>query len=130
MGRVKGESNKLRQEAYIAAYIDCKGVKSQAAKKSGVPRDTAGYWFENEDFRRRIKEAEEVWYDELKASLLKRATDKSDTLGIFFLKAHDPETYDDNIRAKRFLEEIIGKIKESLPVIDLFPQEKLQKPIE
>ena len=86
-------------------------------------------WFKNEDFATAVTEAEDEWYEVLRASLYKRAVEKSDVLGMFFMKARYPEIYDDNYRNKRFQVELIQKVKESLAPIILEPQAKLEKPI-
>ena len=127
----KPERKRLKpiQEQFIIEYVSCGGVKSRAAKKCGVPYITAKMWFKNEEFANAVKEAEDEWYEVLRASLYKRAVEKSDVLGMFFMKARYPEIYDDNYRNKRFQDELIQKVKDSLAPIILEPQAKLDKPL-
>ena len=98
--------NRLKQEQYIAAYIACGGVKLRAAKKVGAAYSNVKLWFEQDEwFKQRIEEAESEWLDGIRAALMKRAIEKSDTAAFFFLKAKYPEIYDDDVRKAKWLAE-------------------------
>lgn len=87
-------------------------------------------WFKNEEFAAAVIEAEDEWYEVLRASLYKRAVEKSDVLGMFFMKARYPETYDDNYRARKLKSEIIDDIRKELPQITIEAQPKLSEPLK
>lgn len=87
-------------------------------------------WFKNEDFVFAVNEAEDEWYEVLRASLYKRAVEKSDVLGMFFMKARQPEIYDDNYRARKLKTEILEDIRRELPQITIEPQPKLSEPLK
>lgn len=131
MPRKDRNATRRDQDRYIEHHVACGGQKTAAAKKAGLEIRNVFRWFQkDEEFRARVKEAEDQLYEKLVAAGLKRAMEKSDTLTIFFLKARYPDIYDDNIRQKRFLDEIVSKVKDSLPVIQLEPEEKLEKPVK
>ena len=118
-----------RQEKFIIEYFNAGGVKIRAARAAEVPYQTVMNWFKDERFVTRITEIEGEWYEELRKEGLARAKSKSDVLLMFFLKARYPEIYDDNYRNKRFQDELIQKVKDSLAPIILEPQAKLDKPL-
>ena len=110
------KSSKIKQDKYIAEYVSNGGVKKHAAKKLKIPYQTVIYWHNNDkEFNERLDAEKSIWYEALKASMMKRAMQKSDTLGIFFLKAEFPEKYDDFVRRNRFMDEIVEEVKKSLP---------------
>lgn len=126
-------ANKIKQAQFIAEYISNGGNKSAAAKTIGINRDTALKWFKNDpDFARRLEEAEEELYEGLKLALLERAKEKSDTLGIFFLKAKYPEIYDDNYRKIRWEQQKEDELRQKypLPQIQIVAEPKLEEPKE
>lgn len=90
--------NHLAQERFIASYVANNGVKLTAAKEADIGYSTVMEWFHDEDFCARVKMAEEIWVDEIKAALRERAKSKSDQAAFFLLKAKEPETYDDRTR--------------------------------
>lgn len=96
----------LRQEEFINEYLSNGGYKSTAAKAIGVHYDTIKSWFrEDKQFKERLSEAEETFYEDLKRIAVSRAKEKSDTLMIFLLKALRPEVYDDNIRKLNYMKD-------------------------
>lgn len=100
------KTNLLAQEQFIAEYLANGGVKLRAANKLKISYSQVKKWFvDDEEFKARIAEAESQWMDGIRAALMKRAMEKSDTAAIFLLKAHDPEQYDDNIRKAKYLNE-------------------------
>lgn len=108
----------VRQTQYIAAHIACNGVKAKAARKSGINIGTVEYWFrENESFARSVKLAEQEICADLIGVGIKRAKERSDVLLMFFCKAFMPEMFDDNVRRKQFIEEIVDEVAKKLPEI-------------
>jgi len=98
---VKKEISRKQRE-YVAVYISNGGNKSAACKVVGCSMRSVLYWHKQKLFKAYVQEQEQQWFDALRAQLMKRAMEKSDTLGIFFLKSHNPELYDDAIRKLKY----------------------------
>ena len=125
------QANKTRQARYIQSHLACYGVKREASRKSGIPLSTIMSWFANDDaFCAEVKEAEDQLYEELFASGIKRAKEKSDTLAIFFLKARYPELYDDNYRKIQWEKNAEAELREKhpLPAIMVMADPKPEQP--
>ena len=106
MGRIPERRNQSAQANYIKAHLECGGVRSRAAEKAGVPIQTVYRWFQRDKkFLEKIQQAEKQLFEMLIATGIQRALNKSDTLLMFFLKSHEPERFDDNIRKAKWLAE-------------------------
>jgi hypothetical protein len=82
------------------------GMRADAAKQAKIPISTVNMWFrQDEKFIADMSQALIDLATDLKVAGLTRAMKKSDTLTCFFLKAHDPETYDDQIRRLKWLKD-------------------------
>jgi len=98
--------NTARQDAFLVEYVASGHNRARAARKLKIPYNTVRKWFEqDEEFQRRVAEVNDEWHDLLRASLFKRAVEKSDNAAFFFLKAYDPEMYDDNVRRLKYLKD-------------------------
>lgn len=102
--------NKIKQTEWIQEYVTNGGYKRRAAEKVKVSYSTVKLWLQNAEFKEQVEEAEECWFEELRSAMMARAIEKSDNLAMFFMKARDPERYDDNVRKRRFLDEIVDEI--------------------
>ena len=90
-----------KQKAYAEYYVAEPVTKKEAAEHVGIVPQTASNWFKLDIFNAYIADLEECRLRLLEQALRARAVKKSDMLGIFFMKAADPEQYDDNIRKLR-----------------------------
>ncbi len=111
---------------YIQAYFDCDGVMRRAAKKAKIGYDTARRLHADPSFQEQIDELERIRIEDLEEIGILRARAKSDVLLIFFLKAFNPEKYDDNIRKKRFMDEILDEVRAQLPRIQAQVMPKME----
>ncbi len=105
MPRNNTKSHKGLQDKFIAEYVANGGVKLRATTKLGIDYKNACRWFKDPEFVERLTEAEDHWYESLKAALLNRALTKSDQAAFFLLKSKFPEVYDDNVRKAKWLDE-------------------------
>lgn len=124
--------NKIAQARWIAEYLANGGNKSRAAKTIGINKDTVTDWYKDPIFVQQVADAEEELYDGLKNALLERAKEKSDMLGIFFLKAKYPHIYDDNYRKIKWEQQKEDELraKYPLPQIQIIAEPKLDEPKE
>lgn len=84
-------------EAFLRAMAAFPNVRL-AAKQCGITRQDAYKHRELfPEFAAMWDEAKEQGIDALELTLFSRAKKSSDTLGIFFLKAHRPEVYRDKL---------------------------------
>jgi hypothetical protein len=97
----------VSQNAFIEAYIEGGGIAKEAADKIGIHIRTYYAWRTEEDFMRRLKEAQTHWFENIRQGAMLRARQDSDTLAKFFLEAGDPETYDARIRAQNHARQMI-----------------------
>lgn len=95
--------NKELQDIFIETFYKNNGRVLKTCAEVGVSRQTWSNWQKMPDFIERLEEARARWVEDLRTALWGRAQEKSDMLGIFFLKAFDPEMYDDNIRKLRYM---------------------------
>ncbi len=103
MGITRKTTNTMAQDRFIEEYLANGGFKLKACKKLNIAYSQVKVWFATDAaFCERVKEAESHWMDAIRSALMKRAMEKSDTAAFFFLKAHDPETYDDNVRSLKW----------------------------
>ena len=102
-GRPRRKETDIIQQTYIAEYIKCLGRKALAARNIGISIETVYKWKLDPNFQAKLEAAEEEWYDMLKASLMKRAMEKSDLAAFAILSAREPEKYDQAIRKAMWL---------------------------
>lgn len=85
-----------KREQFLAA-LRSNGTVFSACQAAGIGRTAAYEWrAADESFRAAWDEALEDATDQLEHEAVRRATDGSDTLLIFLLKANRPEKYRDN----------------------------------
>ncbi len=108
-------SRQHKQELWLNEYLVSSGNKSAACRETKIHYDTMRLWFrEDEEFVSLVSQREEQMFDELAACVLERAKDKSDTLAIFLMKAHNRDKYDDNFAHKKMLREAVEEIRPEL----------------
>lgn len=89
---------------------------AKACRDLKMARSTVHRWMKvDPDFAREMEEIEHEVHEELRQAMIQRAIEKSDVLAIFFMKAYAPEKYDDNIRKKQFLSEIVDEVTKQIP---------------
>lgn len=102
MGRPKNET---QWTEYIAMYLEKKGIRTYAARELGIPYPTVRKWFKDPKFLEQLAEVQDEFNDLVIQGLRNRAETKSDTAAFGYLKAMDPEKWDDNIRKAKWLKE-------------------------
>jgi hypothetical protein len=81
------KSRHIKKESLIAALEQSLGVVTIACKKSDVPRSTYYKWLkEDEEFRNKVKEIENVALDFAESQLHQQISDNSTAATIFYLK--------------------------------------------
>ena len=81
------KSRHIKKEALINALEQSLGVVTVACKKADIPRSTYYKWLkDDEDFRKQVKEIENVALDFAESQLHKQISDNSTAATIFYLK--------------------------------------------
>ena len=82
---------------FLAVFEDS-GIVAEAAKAAGISRSQVyRHKADDEDFAARWAEVEEWATEELEQVAYRRATEGSDTLAIFLLKARRPNVYRETV---------------------------------
>jgi len=112
-----------RQHKFICEYVSNGGNKTRACKAVGMSRGTIYLWLADEDFKAELEEAEASFADEILVALRARAIEKSDMASFFLLKAFDPTMYDDNVRNRKYIEDMAREIVDEVFVqAEVIPQ--------
>ena len=93
--------NLIRQEQFIAEYIENGGLRSKAAAKLDIPERTVNLWFQDKRFRGRLSKATSKWRELLHAAGMRRALAGSDRLLEYFLTRFDTN-FDPGIRRLKY----------------------------
>jgi predicted transcriptional regulator len=81
------KSRHIKKEALLNALEHALGVVTVACKKANIPRSTYYKWLkDDEDFRKQVKEIENVALDFAESQLHKQISDNSTAATIFYLK--------------------------------------------
>lgn len=98
-----------KKDAFIQAYAEL-GTITHAARQAGIARKTVYRWQQaDEDFALAMHDCREQVTDTLEREAIRRATDGSDTLLIFMLKANRPDKYRENVKIEHS-----GQIRQDL----------------
>lgn len=110
---------RVKQEAFLAAYRRS-GIVTVAAREAGVHRNSYYQWLSSDPwFAKAAADAEAEAVEEVEAELRRRALDptKRDTVAlIFYLKAHRPQKYRDNVTI-RHEGTLAPEVKEALAAL-------------
>jgi hypothetical protein len=91
-GGEKQQKQHLKKEQFIEALEKSMGIMSQAAKKIGVERTTPYRWMrEDEEFKDRVDEVQNVVLDFAETKLFELVQDGNPTATIFLLKTRGKE---------------------------------------
>lgn len=86
-GGTTQQKQHVKKEAYLDALEKSLGIVSQAAKKVGIDRTTPYRWMrEDEEFKERCQEIENVVLDFAETKLFEMVHDGNPTAVIFLLK--------------------------------------------
>ena len=81
------KSSHIKKEALLNALEKSLGVVTIACKTADIPRSTYYKWLkDDEDFKKKVKEIENVALDFAESQLHKQISDNSTAATIFFLK--------------------------------------------
>lgn len=71
----------------LEALIECKGIVTEACRKSGIARSTYYNWLsEDEEFKKEAEDAQEQAIDYVEGKLFSMIEDLDTTAAIFYLK--------------------------------------------
>ena len=81
------KSRHIKKETLLKALEQALGVVTVACKKADIPRSTYYKWLkEDEEFRKQVKEIENVALDFAESQLHQQISDNSTSATIFYLK--------------------------------------------
>lgn len=100
-----GDLSHVRQELFIAHYIENGGNKVKAAESAGIHWNTALLWMQKPEFRAMLRLAIEDKVCKIRKVAEDKALNGDKDLLMFFLSAYEPEIYDSRVRAQRIANE-------------------------
>lgn len=103
-----------RQKMYIKNYVECRGVKAEAGRRSGVPEQTYLSWFRLDYFQDEVDRRISQVMERVRAKGLQLALEGNEKMIKLYEEAFAPELFDKEIRRIKYLND--NKLQESASI--------------